>query len=866
MLSKSLSRIFQTMKSSRVRSAAIFASLVLVLIIGAVQASGPMRPPHPPHPPRPPQQGGMWGMQMPNWRPWMPWMQTGPVPKLKILLVVEDVGVAVETQDFPENEDFTVTMGKIYTRGVNGIEVGSFNSGDGSTQYLVFTTPAELYGKDRISIRAQTDHQHPYFAYNWFYNTTAIAPGLDATAVTSIEELQAVAAELTAALPEADTAEEVPAEAESSDETAAETESADTGVGGAESDQAAVAEDDAAGSELTGVVWQWTALSDPVQGDLAIDAPEQYTIQFMPEGLVGIKADCNNGNGTYIVDDEGGIDIAIGPVTLALCAPESLSDQFLQHIDEVAAYSVDAGVLLLDLPADGGTLSFAAEGVVEDAAEGEAEAPAAGEEVEAAEESGAAASVTGTVTYVQRIALPDDAVVNVQIQDTSLADAPAVVMGEQIIETAGQQVPIPYEVAYNPDEIQDNHTYTVRARIEDNEGNLLFTSDTAIPVITRDNPTEDVEIMTVPVSSPEAEAPAEGEEAEAPAEGEEAEAPAEGEEAEAPAEGEEAEAPAEGDAETEEETSLTGVVWNWTEFSDAVQGVLPIENPEQYTVEFLEDGTVGIKADCNNGSGSYVVDEEGGIDITVGAVTLAMCAEDSLHDQFLQYLDAATIYFFDGGDLLLDLPVDSGTLRFAAAEEVEAQATAKLAAISAAAPVQAAASSGGENGEEMEESTVPSFKICTVVRDTTVSVVTENFPADQEFAVKMGPAPAYNPMPMHPRPMHPKPMPPKPMPYQKQGPMNPHMQNMGAPMAHPGGMWMKPVQKVWIPYYEAGTLETGEGGQLEATFEIPAELAGTYKISIMMRTAHQYPYLSYNWFYNNDAAVCNGDETADNDA
>lgn len=108
-------------------------------------------------------------------------------------------------------------------------------------------------------------------------------------------------------------------------------------------------------------------------------------------------------------------------------------------------------------------------------------------------------SVTGTVTYVQRIALPDDAVVTVQIEDVSLADAPAEVIGEQVINTEGEQVPIGYEVEYDPNDIEDNHSYSMRARITDAAGNLLFINDTAIPVITRDNPTSDVEILVVPV-------------------------------------------------------------------------------------------------------------------------------------------------------------------------------------------------------------------------------------------------------------------------------------------------------------------------------------------------------------------------------
>jgi len=107
-------------------------------------------------------------------------------------------------------------------------------------------------------------------------------------------------------------------------------------------------------------------------------------------------------------------------------------------------------------------------------------------------------TVTGTVTYLQKIALPADAVVTVSIEDVSLADAPAGVLSSQVIETKGSQVPIAFAVPYDPGKIEANHTYSLRARIEDGNGRLLFTSDTSVPVITRENPTQDVEIIVVP--------------------------------------------------------------------------------------------------------------------------------------------------------------------------------------------------------------------------------------------------------------------------------------------------------------------------------------------------------------------------------
>lgn len=69
---------------------------------------------------------------------------------------------------------------------------------------------------------------------------------------------------------------------------------------------------------------------------------------------------------------------------------------------------------------------------------------------------------------------------------------------EAPIEDPGS-FPFPYEVSYDPSDIVENHTYTMRVRIEGSDGSLLFINDTAIPVITNGNPTEDVEIPVIQV-------------------------------------------------------------------------------------------------------------------------------------------------------------------------------------------------------------------------------------------------------------------------------------------------------------------------------------------------------------------------------
>ena len=108
-------------------------------------------------------------------------------------------------------------------------------------------------------------------------------------------------------------------------------------------------------------------------------------------------------------------------------------------------------------------------------------------------EAPVASAVTGTVTYRERIALPPDATVVVTLEDVSLADAPSTVIAGEIIRTSGQQVPIPYSVTYDLADIVPQNRYVVRAQIF-YDGDLRWTSTTAYPVITQDNPT-DVEIM-----------------------------------------------------------------------------------------------------------------------------------------------------------------------------------------------------------------------------------------------------------------------------------------------------------------------------------------------------------------------------------
>jgi putative lipoprotein len=100
-----------------------------------------------------------------------------------------------------------------------------------------------------------------------------------------------------------------------------------------------------------------------------------------------------------------------------------------------------------------------------------------------------AASISGTVAYRERIALPPQAQVEVKLVDISLMDAPSTTIAEIVIEPKGQ-VPIPFTISYDAALIQAGRTYALQARITA-DGRLIFITDQIYPVMaTDDGPTD----------------------------------------------------------------------------------------------------------------------------------------------------------------------------------------------------------------------------------------------------------------------------------------------------------------------------------------------------------------------------------------
>lgn len=86
-------------------------------------------------------------------------------------------------------------------------------------------------------------------------------------------------------------------------------------------------------------------------------------------------------------------------------------------------------------------------------------------------------TVTGSATYRERMAAPKGSVLTVELSDTSLADAPSVLITDWSTGLDDGGVPRTFTLRVNQP-LDPRHTYTLRAAITGPQGELLWTTDT----------------------------------------------------------------------------------------------------------------------------------------------------------------------------------------------------------------------------------------------------------------------------------------------------------------------------------------------------------------------------------------------------
>jgi putative lipoprotein len=106
-------------------------------------------------------------------------------------------------------------------------------------------------------------------------------------------------------------------------------------------------------------------------------------------------------------------------------------------------------------------------------------------------------TVSGTVTYRERMALPADAVMKISIEDLSAPGSTPGVLASTVLKIAGQ-VPVSYQITVvDPTRIDPKHEYGLRVRIESHDGSLLFINDTRYGVLTNGVVRQDVVVKKV---------------------------------------------------------------------------------------------------------------------------------------------------------------------------------------------------------------------------------------------------------------------------------------------------------------------------------------------------------------------------------
>jgi heat shock protein HslJ len=377
---------------------------------------------------------------------------------------------------------------------------------------------------------------------------------------------------------------------------------------------------------LIGSVWQWTGFTSPDgAGDLTIDDPESYLLLFLPDGDYSIKADCNIGRGSYTRED-GVLTMEPAALTLALCPPGSLSNEYVQFLVGAQSYAItDDGSLELTLD-DGGVMTFANGG------------PPAGE-VEAAEPE-------------EQPAADDAGLTGIVLQWPGFTNAAG--------ETITVDDPENYTLILFPD-----GTYSARADCNVANGVFTYGEDGAIILLPGvqtlalcpEGSQSDVflgflssvESLTVGDDGNVTMNTTDGSSATFVNLGEVETA---------------AEDATESAAQPTPATDPLLTTWQWTHFRDAKQD---FDVTGTYTITFNADGTAAVVADCNTGSGSYSLNGEE-LNISILAVTLAACPSGSLDDTFVEFLNQAGTFAISDGMLTIELMADGGAMTFVATQ------------------------------------------------------------------------------------------------------------------------------------------------------------------------------------------------------
>jgi heat shock protein HslJ len=108
--------------------------------------------------------------------------------------------------------------------------------------------------------------------------------------------------------------------------------------------------------------------------------------------------------------------------------------------------------------------------------------------------------------------------------------------------------------------------------------------------------------------------------------------------------------------------TILGKTWQWESTITPVERI-PVPDPERYTILLKSDGRAKIRFDCNRGGGEFKI-STGKLSFGPLLSTRMACPPGSLDSAFTRDLQRVVSFFVDNGRLYLELPYDSGTMKF----------------------------------------------------------------------------------------------------------------------------------------------------------------------------------------------------------
>jgi heat shock protein HslJ len=99
-------------------------------------------------------------------------------------------------------------------------------------------------------------------------------------------------------------------------------------------------------SDLIGDTWRLVSIVETGTTPVTVDDPSKYTLEFLENGRLNVKSDCNTCGGPYSLS---GSSIEIGPVacTRVFCGDTSRDAAFTSALDKARSASLDDDELTL---------------------------------------------------------------------------------------------------------------------------------------------------------------------------------------------------------------------------------------------------------------------------------------------------------------------------------------------------------------------------------------------------------------------------------------------------------------------------------------------------------------------------------------